>query len=83
MKTLAMNTFKNSSGFQDFTQQVSQKNSQTESEEKEFLSAAVKITVNLDFWYSYKSKNNGENYYLDRHSETLAKLVMKLFEATS
>ena len=39
--------------------------------------------MNLDFWYSYKSKNNGENYYLDRHSETLAKLVMKLFEAAS
>ena len=28
-------------------------------EQKEFLSAAVEITVNLDFWCSYKSKNDG------------------------
>ena len=32
---------------------------------------------------SYKSKNMEENYYLDRHSETHAKIVMKLFEAAS
>ena len=28
-------------------------------EQKEFLSAAVEIAVNLDFWCSYKSKNDG------------------------
>ena len=52
-------------------------------EQKEFLSAAVEITVNLDFWCSYKSKNDGGNYSLGCHSETHANLVMKLFEAAS
>ena len=52
-------------------------------EQKEFLSAAVEITVNLDFWCSYKSKNDGGSYSLGCHSETHANLVMKLFEAAS
>ena len=33
--------------------------------------------------WSYKSKNMEENCYLGRHSETHAKIVMKLFEAAS
>ena len=39
--------------------------------------------MNLDFWCSYKSKNDGGNYSLGCHSETHANLVMKLFEAAS
>ena len=54
-------------------------------EQKEFLSAAVEITVNLDFWRSYKSKNDGGKLFprLPFMPETHAKLVMKLFEAAS
>ena len=54
-------------------------------EQKEFLSTAVEITVNLDFWRSYKSKNDGGKLFprLPFMPETHAKLVMKLFEAAS
>ena len=50
----------------------------------EFLSAAVEIT---EFQWSFgavtKVRTTEENYSLGRHSETHAKLVMKLLEAAS
>ena len=54
---LAMNTFKKLIGILGFYTAGQLKNSQI-IKTKEFLSATVEITVNLDFWCSCKSKNN-------------------------
>ena len=47
---------------------------------KEFLSAAVKITVNLDFWCSYKSKNIGEKLLV--YTNTVDSVFRALWLAT-